>query len=138
MNEPGKEDRDAPAHEDRGGEEAAPGRATRGEDHPTRSLETAMEIGYVDLKDVVPLLASRLSAMECRLARVDRWMDRMKHRVTEMETRLAGLSERSSKQEGALWMMYQLLNDLDDPYGFGISLDERIAYDEPDRTEEEG
>jgi hypothetical protein len=138
MNEPGTADRDVPAPEDRDGEEAGPGRATRGADSLTQSLETALENGYVDPKDVVPLLASRLSAIECRLASVDRWMNRVKRRVAQMESRLTALSERSSKQDGALWMMYQVLKDLDDPYGFGTSLDERIACDDPDRTEEEG
>ena len=30
----------------------------------------------------------------------------------------------------------EVLKELDDPYGFGLGLDEQIAYDEPDQTEE--
>jgi hypothetical protein len=138
MNEPGTADSDVPPHGDRGGQGAGPGRAVPDEDCLTQSLETALENGYVDPKVVVPLLAARLSAIEYRLANVDRWMDRVKRRVAQMESRLTGLSERTSGQEEALRMMCLVLKDLDDPYGLGTSLDERIAYDEPDRAEEEG
>ena len=34
-------------------------------------------------------------------------------------------------------MICTILKDLDDPYGFGVSLDERLAYDGPDWTPDE-
>ncbi len=34
-------------------------------------------------------------------------------------------------------MMCVVLRELDDPYGLGTSLDERLAYDDADRTTEE-
>ncbi len=136
MSGPREEDRDTPTHEARRALEAERERPARVEDKLTRSLETALEMGVVDPTALVRLLTCRLSLLESRLVRADRWMDRMRRRFSQVESQLAGLSVQTSEHEEALQMMCSVLKELDDPYGFGLSLDERIAYDEKDQEEE--
>jgi hypothetical protein len=49
-------------------------------------------------------------------------------------SRLNSLTNRAIEQENALRMMCEFLKDLDDPYGFGQSLDERVLGDGTSRT----
>jgi hypothetical protein len=129
MNETGENDRDAPRREEPGGRGADANHQARRRDDPAVGLETALESGHVELKDIVRLLACRLLAAERRLARIDRWMDPIDRRISRAESRLAAQGGQASKHEEAIRMICTLLKDLDDPYGFGLSLDERLAYD---------
>ncbi len=114
-----------------------PDRLNPRQDSPALAILAAVESGHLDLKAAVLFLASRLSEAEGRLAHLDRSIHRMKRRASDVESRLAGLARESSQHEESLRMICTLLKDLDDPYGFGTSLDERLAYDEADRAAEE-
>jgi hypothetical protein len=70
-------------------------------------------------------------------ARIARWMMRMDRRMREVESRLATLTSRAADQQEAIGMICTILRDLDDPYGFGLSLDERLERDGSDRATEE-
>ncbi len=107
------------------------------EKSPAMALLAALESGHVDLKTAVLFLASRLSEAEGRLVHLDRSIDRMKRRANDVESRLAFLARESSGHEESLRMICTILKDLDDPYGFGVSLDERLTYDGPDWTPDE-
>lgn len=136
MDEPRKQDRDWPVQADQGGNEAGPHRLTEQESSLTVSLTGAIESGTVDLRPVVQFLAARVWQAEHRLTRLGRRMDGIKRRVSELESELSRVAGRSSEQEESIRMMCEVLKELDDPYGFGTSLDERLAYDEADRTTE--
>ena len=71
-------------------------------------------------------------------ARIARWMMRLDRRISQVETRLAALAGQAANQQEAIAMICTILRDLDDPYGFGLSLDERLARDGSDLTAEEG
>lgn len=114
-----------------------PDRLDPRQDSPAMAVLAAVESGHVDLKAAVLFLASRLSDAEGRLAHLGRSIDRMKRRASDVESRLAGLARESSQHEESLRMICAVLKDLDDPYGFGIGLDERLAYDGPDWTPDE-
>jgi hypothetical protein len=114
-----------------------PDRLDPRQESPALAVLAAVESGHVDLKAAVLFLASRLSEAERRLVHLGRSIDRMRRRTSDVESRLAGLARESSRHEESLRMICAVLKDLDDPYGFGMSLDERLAYDEADRTTEE-
>ncbi len=107
------------------------------QESPALAVLAAVESGHVDLKAAVLFLASRLSDAEGRLVHLGRSIDRMKRRASDVESRLAGLARESSQHEESLRMICAVLKDLDDPYGFGISLDERLTYEGPDSTPDE-
>lgn len=71
-------------------------------------------------------------------ARIARWMMRLDRRMRQVETRLAALAGQAANQQEAIGMICTILRDLDDPYGFGLSLDERLARDGSDLAGEEG
>ncbi len=132
MNKSEENGRDATRDDQPGGRGADANHQARRTDEPTVGLETALESGLVELKDIVRLLACRLSATERRLARIDQWMDRIDRRMSRAESRVASQKDQSSKHEESIRMICTVLKDLDDPYGFGVSLDERLAYDGDD------
>ncbi|MHB1556637.1 MAG: hypothetical protein ACYC61_04040 [Isosphaeraceae bacterium] len=139
MDEPRKQDRVSPVQADQEGNEAGPRRLTEQGGSLTVSLTGAIENGTIDLRPVVQFLAARVWETERQLARLGRRMERIKRRVSELESELSRVADRSSQQEESIRMMCEVLKELDDPYGFGTSLDERLAYDEADRaTEEDG
>ena len=67
-------------------------------------------------------------------ARIARWMAQLDRRMRRVESRLAALAGQATDQQQAIGMICTILRDLDDPYGFGSSLDERLACDGSDRT----
>lgn len=71
-------------------------------------------------------------------ARIARWMARLDRRMRQVECRLAALAGQAADQQEAIGMICTILRDLDDPYGFGLGLDERLAREGSDRPEEEG
>ncbi len=87
-----------------------------------------------DADDAAIVLAKRLTRAEEQIAQLGRFLDRINQRMGQMETRLKRLSNQSSDQEDALRMMCEVLKGLDDPYGFGQSLDERVFGKETERT----
>ncbi len=136
MKEPGEVDRGT-TRDGRIGSDAEKDRLDRPEADRASELLAALQGGQMGAETAVRLLASRLMEAEGRLAQLGRSMDRMKRRLGDVESRLAGLENRSSEHGESLRMMCAILEDLDDPYGFGHSLDEQIAYDGPDWTTDE-
>jgi hypothetical protein len=137
MNERPENDRIPMAHDHPGETDAGRGRSDRAEAEPTGSFEAALRAGRVDLRPLVQYLASRVWAAERQLERLGQSMDRIRRRVGEVESQVAGLASRSSEHGESLRMMCTILKELGDPYGFGTSLDERIACDGTDGTTEE-
>ncbi len=70
-------------------------------------------------------------------ARLVRWMTRLDRRIRQVESRLTALADRAADQQEAIGMICTILKDLEDPYGFGLSLDERLARDGSDGESEE-
>ena len=137
MDEPRKHDRVSPVSGDESGNESRPQRLDGPEARLTSSFDAAIENGMVDLRPVVRFLAARVWEAERQLERIGRRMDGMKRRVSELESELSRVAGRSSEHAESIRMMCTVLKELDDPYGFGTSLDERLAYDEADRTTED-
>jgi hypothetical protein len=72
--------------------------------------------------------------MERRLAEFTRVIDRMNDRAGQIESQLNSLARLAIKQDNALQTICEVLKDLDDPYGFGQSVDERVLGDGTSRT----
>ena len=138
MDEIGTDDRDRP---DRGpqGDDGDVKVHLRIDPDATLGIESAsaLESGRIDLKDVVLHLSSRLAQAECRLARLGRAAALLSRQVDDAASRLDELASRSCGHDHAINMICSILKDLDDPYGFGASLDERLACESPERTQEE-
>jgi hypothetical protein len=97
-------------------------------------METFAEI---DIHELARRLVSRSEATKPGLARIARWMMRLDRRMRQVESRLGALTNQAADQQQAIGMICAILRDLDDPYGFGLSLDDRLACDGADRTAEE-
>ncbi len=141
MDEPRKHGRVSVAPGDPSGNEAGPRHLAgpEAEADLTLSLDNAIQSGTVDLRPVVQFLAARVWEAERQVARLARRLDGMKRRVSELESELSRVAGRSSAHADSIRMICTVLKELDDPYGFGTSLDERLAYDEADlTTEDEG
>ncbi len=65
-------------------------------------------------------------------------MKRLDRRLRQVELRLTALANQAANQQELTRMICAILKDLDDPYGFGLSLDERLARDESDWAPDEG
>jgi hypothetical protein len=135
-NRTGKNGRDAKRCEAAAVTEINDAQLTRRDDSLARGVSAALGRGQVDPKDAVQFLENRLAEAERNLAELGRSMDRMNRRFSQMQSQLKCLSIQASDHEEALRMMCEVLRDLDDPYGFGQSLDERIIDDGTDRTSE--
>jgi hypothetical protein len=72
-------------------------------------------------------LAARAADEDDRL--VLQWMSQIDCRVRQLESCLRGLAGRVSDQDEAVRMMCSVLKEIDDPYGLGQSLDERLFGD---------
>jgi hypothetical protein len=146
MNEAPEQDDCSSTREGRGGIEADPDHLAEMEAKLVRGLQRALAdgrldvetMGHLDLKEFARRLASRSEATERRHARISRWMMRLDRRVRQVESRLAVLTSQAADQREAIRMIGSILQDRDDPYGFGFSLDERFAYDEPDQAADGG
>jgi hypothetical protein len=136
MNEHQKNYRESPTQGDRNGDRTEPACRARTQANPTSSVETTHESGHLDPKVDPLLVLSRLTEAECRLAQLVRSMDRMKRRLSVVESQLARLASQSSTHKESLQMISTILKDLDDPYGFGLSLDEWRADEGADWSPE--
>jgi hypothetical protein len=83
---------------------------------------------------IAVLIAGRLSIADRRIALLARLAMLMARRLVAAESRSERLANEVSEHENALRMMCEVLQELDDPYGFGHSLDERIAGDGPNQV----
>ncbi|MHB1559189.1 MAG: hypothetical protein ACYC61_17180 [Isosphaeraceae bacterium] len=65
------------------------------------------------------------------------WVARLDRRLRRVEARLMALAGQAGEQGASIRMICTILKDLDDPYGFGASLDERLGLDPSDGTPDE-
>ncbi len=138
MNETGEKDCEANLREGPAGMEIKHDQLTSGDDGLVRGFAAPLGRGQVDPKDFTSALTNRLGETEHQLGQLVRSIDRMNRRLGRMELRLTSLTSQASDQEEALRMMCEVLRDLDDPYGFGESLDERLAHRGSNRTTDGG
>jgi len=142
MNEPPEKDDRSSTREGRGGTEADSAHRAEMEAKLIQGFRRALAdgrldaetFGRLDLEELARRLASRPEVTERRPARIDRRMMRLHRRMRQVESRLATLTGQVTDQREAIRMISTILQECDDPYGFGLSLDERLAYDEPERT----
>jgi hypothetical protein len=90
------------------------------------SLQTALADELLDEKSVARLLEARCSATREGMKLIFRWLGQLEHRMSQTESRVAQLASRASDHDESLRMVCSVLKEIDDPYGFGLSLDERI------------
>jgi hypothetical protein len=83
----------------------------------------------IDEKLLAQLVHASSSVGQQKLAQIFRWLDQIDSRVNELESRLSLLANHAAAQDEKLSMMCSVLKEIDDPYGFGRSLDERILGD---------
>jgi hypothetical protein len=147
MNKSLHNDHCLPARADQACIEAGPDHLAELEARPVQGLQRALAdgrldpatIGAIDLEELARRLASRSRVMDRRYARVVAWMKRVDRRLSRVEARVDALTNQAADQQESTRMICAILKDLDDPYGFGPSLDERLARDESEWiTDEEG
>jgi hypothetical protein len=126
MNQPGSGAQRAAPLEDPGDELTNPEHASSLEDDLSGMLQHAIDGDCLDLKQAVHSLVRRVSATEQRLGRLEPLAEEFSCKSAP-ESRLTELAGRVRELEEAIQMMCTLLKELDDPYGFGLSLDERLA-----------
>ncbi len=85
-----------------------------------------------EAKEIAILAARSTSILIRRLAAIDRRLSRIDGRLRREEYRLGNLSSRISDHETSLRMICEVLKQMDDPYGFGRGLDDRIANEDLD------
>jgi hypothetical protein len=78
------------------------------------------------------LIALRCDLTDQRLNLMMEWMELMSHQADRNEGRDEVLSRRIDGQDKTLRLMCEVLKQIDDPYGFGQSVDEWIAGDDDD------
>jgi hypothetical protein len=78
------------------------------------------------------LLASRSATNNLRLSLLVQWTTLLDRKLNDLEARLDGLAGLIHSHDESIRTICHLIKDLDDPYGFGLSLDERIAGDGED------
>lgn len=99
--------------------------------HKQRGLESRIQEFLAsdrqNLGQFMHLMARRSSLHEKRVSILVRWMTLLSRNLGEHETRLEQQAKQLFDHEDGLRLVGQMLKDLDDPYGYGLSLDERIA-----------
>jgi hypothetical protein len=145
MNKSLDNDHCSPARADQARNEAEPDHLAELEARLVQGLQRALAdgrldlatIGSIDLEELARRLASRSGVMDRRHARVVAWMKRVDRRLSRVEARVDALTNQAADQQESTRMICAILKDLDDPYGLGVSLDERLARDESERTSDE-
>jgi hypothetical protein len=129
MNEAGRKHRSSPAHDVPSRLRLDLDRLAAKESELTLSLETVLADEHFNPKQFAQLLEERSSAAQQQFSLILKWMDQLDRRVSKVESRLADLASQASDQGEAFRMMCSVLKEIEDPYGFGVSLDERILGD---------
>lgn len=140
MNETGKKHRSSPAHDFPSRLRLDLDRVAVKESELTLSLEAVLADEHPDQQQIAQLLEARSSAAQQKFSLILKWMDQIDRRVSKVESRVADLARQTSDQGEAFHTLYSVLKEIEDPYGFGASLDEWIlgdAGDEPTEDEEE-
>jgi hypothetical protein len=99
---------------------------TRQEAELALSLQTALAGERLDEKSVARLLQARCSATREGMMLICRWLSLLERRISQTESRVSDLITRASDHDESLRLVCSVLKEIDDPYGFGLSLDERI------------
>jgi hypothetical protein len=86
---------------------------------------------------IAQLLQGPPAAADQKLSKILRWLDQIDSRVNELESRISELASRARDQDEKLNMMCSVLKEIDDPYGFGRTLDERILGDAETGSDDE-
>jgi hypothetical protein len=106
----------------------------------SQSLEAALADESLEQKSLAQAVQAHSAAMHRRVSLILRWMDQIDSRMNEMQSRLSDLANHASDQDETMTMMCSVLKDMDDPFGFGRTLDERILGDadtsSPDRADD--
>ncbi len=97
------------------------------------SLQTALAAQRLNEEEFARLLQARCSATREGMMLIFRWLGHLERRVSHNESRVSDLITRVSDHDEALRMVCSLLKEIDDPYGFGLSLDERILGEAAER-----
>jgi hypothetical protein len=127
MSERSPEHRHLPTREESRGLRAELDELARRGAELAQVIEAVLESETHDGDGIARLAACRSTIADQRLARLVGWMVLLDGRLSSMELRLDGVSREVSGHEEALKLVCEVLKDLDDPYGFGLSLDERVA-----------
>jgi hypothetical protein len=91
----------------------------------------------IDENLLAQLLKAPSPAAQQKLSQIFRWLDQIDSRVNEIESRLSELANHAADQDEKLSMMCSVLKEIDDPYGFGRTLDERILGDAENGSNDE-
>lgn len=91
------------------------------------AVQQALAADAVEPKTLATLLAKQSSIANRRLTLLTQWVSALDRQIGELGTDSETHSEQIVEHEHALRMVCDMLKDMDDPYGFGLSLDERIA-----------
>jgi hypothetical protein len=83
----------------------------------------------IDETRLAKLLEDRSPDAVRELGQIFRWMSQLDRRVCKIEATLEDLANQASDQDHKLSILCTVLKELDDPYGFGRSLDERVFGD---------
>jgi hypothetical protein len=100
--------------------------AQRGSDL-ARILDNVLASEQHDADGFARLITCRSTIADHRLALLVLWMTQLDGRLSRLENQLDRLSIEVGGHEEALKLLCEVLKELDDPYGYGLSLDERIA-----------
>jgi hypothetical protein len=106
-------------------------------DSPASTDRDADVSGRADPERLARHLAARCELIERRHVQLAALMKRLDRRLRQVESRLTALANQAADQQESTRMICAILKDLDDPYGFGLSLDERLARDESDWAPDE-
>jgi hypothetical protein len=83
-----------------------------------------------DRLDLLDRRVADLARIEEGAALLSRRINMLIRRLERGDSRTAEVARQVADHEGALKMICVLLKQLDDPYGFGESLDEQIARED--------
>ncbi|MHC5537379.1 hypothetical protein ACYOEI_03985 [Singulisphaera rosea] len=92
-----------------------------------QAVQQALSTDAVEPRTLATLLAKQSSIANRRLTLLTQWVSALDRRIGELGADSETHSGQIVEHEQALRMVCDMLKDMDDPYGFGLSLDERIA-----------
>ena len=92
-----------------------------------RAVHDVLDDDQRETRELLRLQSARSSVAGRRLALLTRWVSLLDQRLSDTRTRSEWLAGQVSKHDESLRMVCHILKEIDDPYGFGLSLDERIA-----------
>ena len=102
-----------------------------------RTIAEVLNCDQREARELVTLATQRSPVADRRLTLLARSVVRLARRLREAESRTRKLAARVDDHEKSLRMVCEILKQLDDPYGFGLSLDDRIGDDDPELSSSE-